>query len=76
MPFGNPVASEYPKGTISRSGKEAEKPLGKIFAKDAIGGLFFAMLRRNQLGEAHPTSIEAPPPVLRIEILRFSRELS
>ncbi|WP_164754196.1 hypothetical protein [Mesorhizobium sp. M7A.F.Ca.US.008.03.1.1] len=33
LPSGSPVASGHPGRTIGQSGKEAEKALGKIFAK-------------------------------------------
>ncbi|MER8465135.1 hypothetical protein [Mesorhizobium sp. M1396] len=35
LPSGNPAASGASRGTIGQSGKEAEKALGKIFAKMA-----------------------------------------
>jgi hypothetical protein len=38
LPCGNPVASGHPDCTIGRSGKEAEKPLGKIFGKMPFAG--------------------------------------
>jgi hypothetical protein len=36
-------------GSIDLSGKEAEKPLGKIFAKDGFLEFSLAMLRRDKL---------------------------
>jgi hypothetical protein len=33
LPWGEPAASGVSGCTLGRSGKEAEKPLGKVFAK-------------------------------------------
>jgi hypothetical protein len=33
LPWGEPAASGVSECTLGQSGKEAEKPLGKVFAK-------------------------------------------
>jgi hypothetical protein len=49
LPCGEPAASGHLQGTIDQSGKEAEKPLGKVFAK-----MPFAHRFRRQFGAAKP----------------------
>jgi hypothetical protein len=47
------------KGTIGQSGKEAEKPLGKIFCKNGFYGNFFidASGRSRREGSSHSTVV-------------------
>jgi len=42
LPQGNPVVRGHLPNTLGRSGKEPEKPLGKIFGKMPPKRLFFA----------------------------------
>jgi hypothetical protein len=58
LPYGNPVVAGRPAFTLARSGKKAEKPLGKIFAKMPFRALFFAMLCGLRSSKAHHARTE------------------